>query len=422
MKQAQYSSCGRPNKWEQSSFKTGSSFGWPKLRYLAKRVAFWIPEDKCFKGRKAPLVSCRNEQSMMGSEMRTIKGPAVFLAQFMAAEPPYDRLDTLANWASTLGFKGVQLPTFNPEIFDLNQAAESQDYCDDIKGVLGERGIEITELSTHRQGHCVAIHPAYDLTVDIFAPEHLRGDPAARQAWAADQVTTAAKASQRLGLTRHVSFSGSLLWPYLYLYPPRPLGLVETSFRELASRWRPILDAFDDVGVDLCYEIHPGEDLHDGASFELFLDAVGDHSRCNILYDPSHLFLQQIDYLGFLDVYRDRIKVFHVKDAEFNVSPRVGTYGGFQGWSDRAGRFRSLGDGDIDFSKIFSKLSDNDFNGWAVVEWECCLKHPDDGAREGAQFVADHIIRVRERTFDAGMQAGADEARNRAVLGLDASS
>lgn len=350
--------------------------------------------------------------------MRTIKGPAVFLAQFIASEPPFDQLDTLAGWAAGLGFEAVQIPTFAPAILDLDRAAESQVYCDEVTGLLAEKGLRISELSTHRQGHLVAVHPVYDLSVDVFAPPQLRANPPARQAWAVDQLRKAARASRRLGLDRHVSFPGSLLWPFIYPYPPRPAGLVEEGFAELARRWGPILDAFDAAGVDLCFEVHPGEDIHDGASFELFLAAVGGHARCNLLYDPSHLYLQHIDYVGFLDVYRERIKVFHVKDAEFIRNPRVGTYGGYQGWLNRAGRFRSSGDGEIDFGAIFSKLAENGYDGWAVLEWECCLKHPEDGAREGAAFIRDHIIRVQTREFDAGMQAGADVARNRRLLGL----
>jgi sugar phosphate isomerase/epimerase len=246
----------------------------------------------------------------------------------------------------------------------------------------------------------------------------LRGRPEARRAWAEDQVRKAIVATRRLGLDRLVGFPGSLLWPYLYLYPPRPMGLVEEAFAELARRWRPILDLCEEQGVDLCFEVHPGEDIHDGASFELFLDAVGGHRRCNLLYDPSHLFLQHIDYLGFLDLYREKIKACHVKDAEWNISPRVGTYGGYQGWQDRAGRFRSPGDGDIDFGAIFTRLAEHDFAGWAVLEWECCVKHPEAGAREGAAFIRDHIINVQGRAFDAGMQAGVDTSRNRSILGL----
>jgi sugar phosphate isomerase/epimerase len=215
-----------------------------------------------------------------------------------------------------------------------------------------------------------------------------------------------------------VTFSGALAWPFVYPWPQRPAGLVETAFTELANRWRPILDHADANGIDLCYEIHPGEDLHDGVTFEMFLEKVGNHPRANMLYDPSHYVLQALDYLDNIDIYKDRIKMFHVKDAEFNPNGRQGVYGGYQSWINRAGRFRSLGDGQIDFGAVFSKFAAMDYDGWAVVEWECCLKHPEDGAREGAAFVRDHIIRVTERAFDDFAGSGTDEVANRRMLGI----
>ena len=350
--------------------------------------------------------------------MRTLQGPALFLAQFIGDEAPFHRLDSLARWAAGLGYRGVQVPTSTPHIFDLTQAAQSQAYCDDLAGTLAGHGIRITELSTHLQGQLVAVHPAYDALFDGFAPEDRRGNPAARQAWAVEQLKLAAQASQRLGLTAHATFSGALAWPYLYPWPQRPRGLVDEAFAELARRWRPILDVFDDCGVDLCYEIHPGEDLHDGATFERFLDAVGHHPRAKILYDPSHLLLQQMDYLGFIDRYHARIGMFHAKDAEYRADARSGVYGGYQGWIDRPGRFRSLGDGQVDFKAIFSKLAQYDFPGWAVVEWECCLKHPEDGAREGAAFIREHLIRVTEHAFDDFADGGASPQALRGMLGL----
>ena len=197
--------------------------------------------------------------------------------------------------------------------------------------------------------------------------------------------------------------------PIIYPWPQRPAGLVETAFDELAKRWRPILDHAEECGVDVCYEIHPGEDLHDGVTYEMFLERTGNHARANMLYDPSHYVLQCLDYLDNIDIYKDRIRMFHVKDAEFNPTGRQGVYSGYQPWVDRAGRFRSLGDGQVDFGAVFSKMAANDFDGWAVVEWECCLKHPEDGAREGAEFVRDHIIRVTERAFDDFADGGTDE-------------
>jgi sugar phosphate isomerase/epimerase len=349
--------------------------------------------------------------------MKTIKGPAIFLAQFVGDEVPFDNLAHLAGWAAGLGFKGIQVPC-DPRLLDLGQAAASQSYCDELRETADNAGVAITELSTHLQGQLVAVHPAYDTLFDGFAAPHVRGDSAARTQWAIEQLKLAAKASQRLGLNTHVTFSGALAWPYLYPWPQRPAGLVEAAFDELARRWTPILDAFEQAGVDVCYELHPGEDLHDGVTFERFLDAVKQHSRANILYDPSHFVLQQLDYLAFIDIYHERIKAFHVKDAEFRPNGKQGVYGGYSGWVERAGRFRSLGDGQIDFGAIFSKMAQFDFPGWAVLEWECALKHPHDGAREGAEFISRHLIRVAEHAFDDFAGSGVDLAQLKQVLGI----
>jgi sugar phosphate isomerase/epimerase len=347
-----------------------------------------------------------------------VKGPAIFLAQFAGPEPPFDRLESMAKWAADLGYVGIQVPTSDPKLFDLKRAAESQTYCDEIAGAVRAAGVEISELSTHLQGQLVACHPAYAPQFAAFADESVRARPAAWPAWATQQLLYAAKASERLGLSAHATFSGALLWHTVYPWPQRPAGLVEAGFAELAARWRPILDAFEDAGVDLCYEIHPGEDLHDGATFERFLDAVGGHPRASILFDPSHLLLQQMDYSAFIDLYHERIKAFHVKDAEFRPDGRAGVYGGYQAWIARPGRFRSLGDGQIDFKRIFSQFARYGYRGWAVLEWECVLKHPEDGAREGAPFIRAQMIRTTDKQFDDFAASRADTHTNKKILGI----
>jgi len=351
--------------------------------------------------------------------MKTIKGPGIFLAQFAGDQAPFNTLEGMAQWAAELGFAGVQIPAWDRRLFDLKLAAESQDYCDRVRGVVRQAGLEITELATHLQGQLVAGNPAYDVLLEGFAPPELKGNLKARQAWAVEQLQFAARASRNLGLTAHATFSGALAWPFFYPWPQRPAGLIDEAFAELGRRWLPILRQFEEAGVDLCYELHPGEDLHDGVTFERFLDVVQGHPRANILYDPSHMILQQMDYLAFLDIYHQRVRAFHVKDAEFRPSGRSGVYGGYQDWIDRPGRFRSLGDGQIDFHQIFSKMAQYDYPGWAVLEWECCLKHPEDGAKEGAAFIRDHILRVTDRAFDDFVGAAADQARNRRILGIE---
>ncbi len=347
-----------------------------------------------------------------------MKGPAIFLAQFAGPDAPFDSLENMAKWAAELGYAGIQVPT-DPSLFDLSIAADSQDYCDEIAGKVGEYGIQITELSTHLQGQLLAVHPAYEDMFAAFAAPEVRDNPKAWSGWATSQLVAAAKASRRLGLDAHATFSGALLWHTMYPWPQRPAGLVEEGFRELAKRWTPVLNAFEENGVACCYELHPGEDLFDGATFERFLESVDNHEAANILYDPSHFMLQQLDYVQFIDIYHERIKAFHVKDAEFRPNGRSGVYGGYEGWKERPGRFRSLGDGQIDFSQIFSKFAQYGYDGWAVLEWECCLKHPEDGAREGAPFIRDHMIRVTEKAFDDFAATDADDQMNRKILGID---
>ncbi len=350
--------------------------------------------------------------------MTTIRGPGVMLSQFMGQTPPHDTLDGVVGWLAVQGYVGVQIPVHDPRLIDLERAASDDGYCAAYRARLAALGVEITELAAHRAGQLLAVNPAFSEISDVFAAPQVQGDPAARTAWAIRQLHLAIDAAARLGLQRLATFSGAFVWPYFYPWPPPPPGLIDAAFAELARRWRPILDHAGRAGIDICFELHPGEDLHDGATFDRFLALVDHHPRAKILFDPSHMLLQHMDYLGFIDLYGPRIAAFHVKDAEFVASARSGVYGGFQDWAQRPARFRSPGDGQVDFKGIFARLAAIGYGGWAVLEWECCLKCKEDGAREGAPFIASHIINVTDAPFDAALRRPVDIAAAHRILGI----
>lgn len=349
--------------------------------------------------------------------MSAMKGPGICLAQFLRDEEPYGRLDSLARWAAGLGYRGLQIPSWDRRTLDLDRAAESKAYCDELRGTLDEMGLQPTEIAAHLQGQVLAIHPAYEVAFAPFYPEGL--DARARTRWAGEQLRKAVLASANLGTTAVPVLSGGFAWHMMYPWPQRPPGLIREAFGELAARWMPILRLAADHGITIAFELHPGSDLFDGATFEMFLDHTNNHPAACLNYDPSHLLLQQLDYLEFIRIYGERITGFHVKDAEFRPTGRVGVYGGYQSWAGRAGRFRSLGDGQIDFRRVFTLLAEAGYSGWAVLEWECCLKSPQQGAAEGAPFITRHIIETTDVAFDDFAGGRSDAARNRMILGLD---
>ena len=349
--------------------------------------------------------------------MSKIKGPAIFLAQFLRDEPPYDNINNIGKWVAGLGYKGIQIPGWDPRVIDIDKAAESKDYCDEYKGMLSEMGLEPTEVAGYLAGQVLAVHPAYEVMFEAFHPPGLSGD--ARTEWAASELEKCIHASVNMGTKNIPALSGGFAWHTVYPWPQRPPGIIDEAFKELTRRWRPLLDMANEHGRVFGYELHPGSDVYDGATLEMFLEATDHHPAVGVNYDPSHFLLQQLDYLHFIQLYGERISGFHVKDAEFQPDGRVGVYGGYQGWAGRAGRFRSLGDGQVDFKRVFTLMSEAGFDGWAVLEWECCIKSPEQGAAEGAPFIAEHLIETTEVAFDDFAGGESDDERNRKILGLE---
>ncbi len=349
--------------------------------------------------------------------MQTMKGPAIFLAQFLDEQPPFNDIMSISKWVKSLGYKGVQIPTWDARAIDLDKAATSQNYCDEYRGKLKEIGLEIVELASYLQGQAMGMPPVYENLFQAFYPKNLNDKE--RVKWATEELKKTVLASQNMG-TKHISvLSGGLAWQFFYPWPQRSEGLIDEAFDEMARRWLPVLDFADEHGITFGYELHPGSDLFDGATYQRFLEKVNFHPAACLTYDASHFLLQQLDYVEFIKIFHKRIKAFHVKDAEFRPNGMTGVYGGFNDWKDRAGRFRSVGDGQVDFKRIFSALTEYGFDGWAILEWECCIKSPVQGAKEGAIFIQNQIIEATDKAFDDFAKSGIDKQLNRKVLGLD---
>jgi sugar phosphate isomerase/epimerase len=315
-----------------------------------------------------------------------------------------------------LGYEGVQIPTWDKRVIDLDKAAESKSYCEDLQASLDKLGLQVTELAAHLQGQVLAIHPAYETAFGSFYPKGM--DDVRRVKWATTELIKSVKASAHLGLKAVPVLSGGLAWHMIYPWPQRPAGLIDMAFKELYRRWKPVLDVAAQHDITIAFELHPGSDIYDGATFEMFLDVSNNHPAACLNYDPSHFLLQQLDYCEFIQLYGERITAFHVKDAEFYSNGRVGVYGGYQSWAKRAGRFRSLGDGQVDFARVFTLLTEAGYSGWAVLEWECCVKSPEQGAAQGAPFITKHIIEATEVAFDDFAGGKSDDELNKKILGL----
>jgi sugar phosphate isomerase/epimerase len=349
--------------------------------------------------------------------MKTIKGAGIFLAQFLNDDAPYNDILSICQWVKSLGYEGVQIPTWDSRAIDLNKAANSKTYCDEYRGKLSDIGIEIIELASYLQGQAMGMAAPYEVLFQPFYPKGYNDKQ--RVAWATEELKKTVLASKNM-VTKHISvLSGGLAWHLAYPWPQRPTGLIDEAFEEMAKRWLPVLDFAHEHGITFGYELHPGSDLFDGATYLRFLEKVNHHPAACLTYDASHFHLQQMDYVAFIEIFHARIKAFHVKDAEFRPNGLVGVYGGFNDWRQRAGRFRSLGDGQIDFKRIFSVLTDVGYDGWAILEWECCIKSPEQGAKEGAPFIKNHIIEATQRTFDDFVKTESNKNSNRKILGLD---
>ncbi len=312
-----------------------------------------------------------------------------------------------------MGYDGVELACWGDH-FDVTRAlAEPEYYIPALWKRITEAGLDCFAISNHLVGQAVC--DPIDERHQAILPPHVWGNGEAegvRTRAAAEMIATgkacAAFFAARPGGAAHPpvvnGFTGSSIWHALYAFPPTDQKFLQRGFDDFASRWLPILNAFDAAGVNFALEVHPTEIAFDIATAERALDAVRGHPRFGFNYDPSHLGYQGVDYVRFIRTFANRIFHVHVKDVWWGHGDgRIGVFGGHIDFGNpsRYWDFRSPGHGDIRFEDVIVALNDIGYRGPLSVEWEDICMDRFHGAREAAAFVRRFDFPPSNVAFDA---------------------
>lgn len=310
-------------------------------------------------------------------------------------------LETLAEKAASWGYDGLELACWGDH-FDVEQGANSKEYCAERVALLKKHGLRVWSISNHLAGQ-LTCDLNNDGRSDVFAPPELAGDPEGQRAWAVQQMKSAARAAKNLGVGVVNGFVGSSIWHLLYSFPPVPDAMIETGFNDFAAVWHPILDVFGECGVKFALEVHPTEIAFDIVTAKRTLEAIGRRPEFGFNFDPSHLYWQFVDPAQFIREFPDRIYHVHMKDAARTLDGKSGILASHLnfGQPGRGWDFRSLGHGGIDFEEIVRELNRIGYSGPLSVEWEDCGMEREYGARESCTFVRRIDFAPSNIQFDA---------------------
>jgi sugar phosphate isomerase/epimerase len=315
-------------------------------------------------------------------------------------------LAELAPLAREMGYDGLELACWGDHL-DVRRAATEPAYVEERKALLAKHDLQLFAISNHLVGQAVC--DRCDERHRAVLPEHVwgDGDPVGVRQRAAEEMITTGKAAAALGLSVVNGFTGSSIWHTLYAFPPTSQADWDAGFQDFARRWRPILDAYQDLGVRFGLEVHPTEIAFDTASAERAVTAVDGHPAFGFNYDPSHLGYQGVDYVAFIRRFADRIVHVHMKDAWWGRGDgSAGVFGGHTSFGDprRYWDFRSVGRGDIDFEEVIVALNDIGYDGPLSVEWEDARMDRVHGGRESAEYCRSVDFAPSAVAFDAAFE------------------
>ena len=315
-------------------------------------------------------------------------------------------LDEMLQKARDFGYDGVELACWGDHM-DVREAASNDGYVREKKELLEQYGMQCFAISNHLAGQAVCDN--IDARHQAILPPHVwdDGDPEGVRQRAAEEMKTTAEAAKAIGLEVVNGFTGSSIWHLLYSFPPVSPDQIDAGFRDFADRWNPILDVFQACDVRFGLEVHPTEIAFDISSSARVLAALDNRPEFGFNYDPSHLVYQNVDYVGFIRTFRDRIYHVHMKDAYLSPYPkRAGIFGGHTNFGDpdRSWDFRSLGRGSVAFEEIIRALNDIGYDGPLSVEWEDSGMDREHGATEACAFVNEIDFEPSDVAFDAAFE------------------
>jgi len=313
-------------------------------------------------------------------------------------------LETICMKAKEFGYDGIELFCTENHL-DIGKL--SQAYCDSIKALLAKYGLDLFTISCHTVGQCVC--DRIDHRHKAILPARLwgDGDPEGVHQRVTHEMIHIGEAAKMLGINTVVGFTGSPIWHAVYSFPPVSADEIQAGFNETAERLKPILDAYQKLGVRFALEVHPTEIAFDISSSQTLLEALDYHPAFGFNYDPSHFGYQGVDYVAFLNQFADRIFHVHMKDVWWSDVPtRAGVFGGHLsfGHPDRFWDFRSMGRGKIDFEAIIRALNKIDYQGPLSVEWEDNGMDREHGAAESLLFVKKIDFKPSNVSFDASFE------------------
>jgi sugar phosphate isomerase/epimerase len=314
-------------------------------------------------------------------------------------------LETLAAKAKSWGYDGLELACWGDH-FDVARALAEPGYCEGRHQLLARHGLKVWAISNHLVGQCVC--DVIDERHKVIVPSRVWGDGTAEgvRQRAGEEMKRTALAAAKLGVKVVNGFTGSSVWHKLYFFPPTSNAEIDAGFADFATRWNPIFDEFDKVGVRFALEVHPTEIAYDIHTTRRAIEAVGRRKAFGFNFDPSHLVWQGVDPVKFIRAFQDRIYHCHVKDCIRTLDGESSILASHLSFGDsrRGWDFRSPGRGEVDFEEIVRALNEARYAGPLSVEWEDCGMDREHGAREACEFVKRLDFASSGVAFDAAFE------------------